>query len=213
MSVEFSQSSSKQQSFDFALSLSPFVVCVVVMARSMSQVRAMFADLGYMSASYGESTYQLSKRSDSSNDGTVCPQFDVMFMNPYISMTNYSLDIVATAKSLSYKVGDTLKLAVDVVKGVDHTYARCDNFDAFHFASESVSDSEFKSSVFDNGHKEQIIDFEFWTFLTGGVVDHVKYKRIMSKHMYPKFLTCFTENVNFDEVHFPVIGIVSAEKY
>ena len=66
-------------------------------------------------------------------------------------MTNYSLDIVATAKSLSYKVGDTLKLAVDVVKGVEHTYARCDNLDAFHFVGESVSDSEFNSSMFDNG--------------------------------------------------------------
>ena len=213
MSVEFSQSSSKQQSFDFALSLSPFVVCVVVMARSMSQVRAMFADLGYMSASNGESIYQLSKRSDSSNDVTVCSQFDVMLVKPYISMTTCSFDIVATAKSLFHKADQTPKLAVDMVKGLDHTYARCDNLDAFHFAGEPVSESEFKSSVFDNGHKEQIIDFEFWTFLTGGVVDHVKYKRIMSKHMYPKFLTCFTENVNFDEVHFPVIGTVSEEKY
>ena len=153
----------------------------------------MFADLGYMSASYGESIFQLSKRSDSSNDVTVCSQFDVMFVNHYISMTNYSFDIVATAKSSFYKAEDTPKLSVGMVKGVDHTYARCDNLDAFHFASESVSDSEFMSSVFDNGHKEQIIDFEFWTFLTGGVVDHVKYKRIMSKHMCPKFLTCFTQ--------------------
>ena len=39
-------------------------------------------------------------------------------------------------------------------------------------------------------------------------MEHVKYKTIMSKHMYPKFLPCFTENVNFDEVHFPVIGTV-----
>ena len=67
--------------------------------------------------------------------------------------------------------------------------------------------------MFDNGCKEQIIDFEFWTLLTGGVVEHVKYKRIMSKHMCPKFLTCFTENVNFDEVHFPVMGTVSGKKY
>ena len=173
----------------------------------------MFADLGYMSASHGKSIFQLSKRSDSSNDVTVRSQFDVMIMNHYISMTNCSLDNNATAKSLSYKVGDTLKLAVDVVKGVDHTYARCDNLDAFHFASESVSDSQFKSSVFDNGFQKQIIDFEFWTFLTGGVVDHVKYKRIMSKHMCPKFLTCFTERFNFDGVHFPVIGTVSEERY
>ena len=51
--------------------------------------------------------------------------------------------------------------------------------------------------MFDNGYKELIIDFECWTLLTGGVVEHVKYKRITSKHMYPKFLTCFTETVNF----------------
>ena len=44
-------------------------------------------------------------------------------------------------------------------------------------------------------------------------MEHVKYKTIMSKHMYPKFQTCFTEHVNFDEVHFPVIGTVSEEKY
>ena len=133
-------------------------------------------------------------------------------MNPYMSMTNYSLDIVATAKSSFYKAEDTQKLAVGMVKGLDHTYVRCDNLDAFHFASESVSDSEFKSTMFDNGFQKQIIDFEFWTFLTGGVADHVKFKRIMSKHMCPKFLTCFTEHVNFDEVHFPVIGTVSEEK-
>ena len=126
MSVEFSRSNLKQQSFDFALSLSPFVVFVVVMARSMSQVR----DLGYM----------LGKRSDSSNDVTVCSQFDVIFMNPPLSMTNYSFDTVATAKSLFYKAEDTPKLAVDMVKGVDHTYARCDNLDAFDFVSESVGE-------------------------------------------------------------------------
>ena len=95
-----------------------------------------------------------------------------------------------------------------MVKGVDHTFARCDNLDAFDFVSESVSESEFKSSMFDNGYREHIIDFEFWTLLTGGVVEHVKYKRIMSKHMCPKFLTCFTE-----EVHFPVIGTASGETY
>ena len=61
-------------------------------------------------------------------------------------------------------MGDTLKLAVDVVKCVDHTYASCDNLDAFHFAGEPVSESEFKSSMFENGCKEQIIEFEFWTF-------------------------------------------------
>ena len=116
MSVEFSQSSLKQQSFDFALSLSPLVVFSVAMARSMSQVRAALADLGYTSASHGESIFQLSKRSDSSNDVTVCSQFDVMFMNPCISMTNYSFDIVATTKSLFYKAEDTLKLAVDMVQ-------------------------------------------------------------------------------------------------
>ena len=44
-------------------------------------------------------------------------------------------------------------------------------------------------------------------------MEHVEYKTIMSKHMYPKFQTCFTEHVNFDEVHFPVIGTVSEEKY
>ena len=172
----------------------------------------MFADLRYMSASHGESIFQLRKWSDSSNDGTVCSQFDVKFMNPYMSMTNYSFDIVAIAKSSFHKAEDTPKLAVGMVKGLDHTYVRCDNLHAFHFAGEPVSESEFKTSVFDNGFQKQIIDFEFWTFLTGGVVDHVKYKRTMSKHMYPKFLTCFTENVNFDEVHFPVIGTVSEEK-
>ena len=173
MSVEFSQSNLKQQSFDFARSLSPFVV----MVRSLSQVRAVFADLGYMRASYGESIFQLRRWSDSSNDVTVCSQFDVMFMNPYISMTNYSFDIVATAKSLFYKAEDTPKLAVDMVKGIDHTYARCDNLYAFHFVSEPVSESEFKSSMFDNGYIEQIIDFEFWTLQTGGVVEHVKLQK------------------------------------
>ena len=38
-------------------------------------------------------------------------------------------------------------------------------------------------------------------------------KRIVSKHMYPKFLPCFTENAHSDEVHFPVIGTASGEKY
>ena len=109
MSVEFSRSSLNQQSFDFALSLSPFVVFVVVMARSMSQVRAVFADLGYMSASYGESIFQLGEWSDSSNEVTVCSQFDVMFMNPFISMTNFSFDIVATAKKLILQSGGYAK--------------------------------------------------------------------------------------------------------
>ena len=137
-----------------------------------------------------------------------------MIINKYISMTNYFLKIVATAKNLSYKVGDTLKLAVDVVKGVDHTYASCDNLDAFHFAGEPVCESEFKSSMFENGHaRNRLSILNFGPSLTGGVVEHVEYKRIMSKHMCPKFLTCFTEHVNFDEVHFPVIGTGSEERY
>ena len=31
--------------------------------------------------------------------------------------------------------------------------------------------------MFDNGFSGQIIDFEFWTLLTGGVVEHVKHKK------------------------------------
>ena len=67
--------------------------------------------------------------------------------------------------------------------------------------------------MFDNGYKEHIIDFEFWTLLTSGVGEHVKYKRISSKHMYPKLLTCFTENAHSDEVHCPVIGKTSSMEW
>lgn len=183
------------------------------MAKSMSQVRAVYSELGYMSAAYGETFYSMNKQQDASKDVAVCSKFEVMFVNRYITITDYDYDLFATSESLYFKDKNKLNEIVNMIKGIDYNLCRCDNIDAFRFSAELVSKSKFKYGMSSNGFSEEAIDFEFWVLLTGGIIEDVRYKTVNTKCVYPKFWTNIFGNANFEEIHFPIIAPMSKSKF
>ena len=153
------------------------------MARSMSQVRSIFSEFGFLSAAYGETVSQLTQWSNPDTSVSIESTFDLLIVNRFAALNTYAFHVVATARNTHSKAEDKLELALGLIKCVWCQYVRCDNLTGHNFMCDEISEHEFVSELNNEGFMEKAPSFDSGFLLSSGAVEKISSKEAASNHV------------------------------